>query len=128
MCDSTLLKERIERLLILLNRIPDRFSTIQAPADFLATKAGVEHLDSICMVLIAVGEELKKIDRQTSGTLLSKYPQIPWSNIMGMRDFLAHHYFEIAPDQLFDTCQNDIPELINVVKQILCELNNSSTP
>jgi len=73
------------------------------------------------MVLIAVGEEVKKIDRKTSGILLQKYPQIPWSDIMGMRDFLAHRYFEIDPEQLFNTCQQNIPQLIEVVKLMLNE-------
>lgn len=128
MSDSSLLKERLERLLMLLNRIPDRFATIQTPADFFATKAGLEHLDSICMVLIAAGEELKKIDRDTNGTLLVKFPQIPWHDVMGMRNFLAHQYFEVDPEQLFDTCQRDIPELIAVVEQMLLEIENEMTP
>lgn len=128
MSDQSLLKERLERLLMLLNRIPDRFATIQTPADFFATKAGLEHLDSICMVLIAAGEELKKIDRYTNGTLLAKFPQIPWHDVMGMRNFLAHQYFEVDPEQLFDTCQRDIPELITVVEQILLEIENEMTP
>jgi uncharacterized protein with HEPN domain len=121
MSDPNLVTERLERLLTLLNRIPGRFATIYRPADFLATESGLEHLDSICMVLIAVGEEVKKIDRQTSGILLQKYPQIPWSDIMGMRDFLAHRYFEVDPEQLFNTCQQNIPQLIEVVKLMLNE-------
>ena len=79
MSNLPLLKKRIDRLLILLNRIPERFSAIHVPEDFSTTRAGVEHLDSICMVLIAVGEEVKKIGRQTNGMLLPKYPQIPWN-------------------------------------------------
>ncbi|MGB0564128.1 MAG: DUF86 domain-containing protein [Spirulinaceae cyanobacterium] len=126
MSNPGLLKERLERLLLLRNRIPARFSSIQAPVDFLTTESGLEHLDSICMVLIAVGEEIKKIDRQTNGTLLPGFPQIPWDEIVGMRDFLAHHYFEADPEQIFNTCQQGVPPLIDVVQQMLAGVENGA--
>ena len=41
-----------------LERLPGRFADIRTPQDFIATEAGREHLDSISMVLLAVGERL----------------------------------------------------------------------
>lgn len=35
-----------------------------------------------------------------------------------MRDRLAHGYFEIDTDVIFDTLRNDIPPLLNVIKQV----------
>ena len=50
---------------------------ITQSSDFISTPAGREHLDSICMVLLAVGESLKQVDKKTEGKLLSNYPNIP---------------------------------------------------
>ena len=47
------------------------------------------------MILIAVGEEFKTVDRKTDGNLLSRYPQVNWRGVIGVRDFLAHGYFQV---------------------------------
>lgn len=80
-------------------------------------------MDAICMILIAVGEEFKAIDRRTNGTLLSRYPEVNWRGVMGVRDFLAHGYFQVNADQLFGICRDDIPLLIETVRKMIEELN-----
>lgn len=122
MSDLKLLVVRLQRLLTLLQRIPFRFSTIQIPSDFIKDEQGLAHMDSICMVLIAIGEEVKKIDRQTQGALFVRYPQIPWKEVMGMRDFLTHQYFQIDPEQLFNVCQQDIPKFTETVAMMLDDI------
>jgi len=67
MSDPPLLRERLTAILEALERIPRRFANIAQPADFLTSEAGRDSMDGICMVLIAVGEEFKAIDRQTEG-------------------------------------------------------------
>lgn len=78
-------------------------------------------MDAICMVLIAAGEEIKNIDRKTEGRLLKRYPGIKWRGVMGVRDVLAHGYFQVNAAQLFDICENDIPTLIETVKTMIKE-------
>ncbi len=122
MSDTTLLIERLELVLGALERIPNRFASIQTPDDFLADETGVEHMDSICMVLIAAGEEFKRIDKQTEGKLFAAYPQIQWRGVMGMRDVLAHGYFQVDAEQLFTVCDVHVPQLIHTLHLILREL------
>jgi uncharacterized protein with HEPN domain len=86
--------------------------------DFLATPSGVFTLDGVCMNLLAIGEAVKNIDKYTSMELLPCYPVIPWKDIMGMRDKIAHHYFDIDADAIFDILRNDIPSLLVVIKQM----------
>ena len=52
---SSLLRERLTSILEALERIPRRFAGINSPADFYATDDGIDRMDAICMVLIAVG-------------------------------------------------------------------------
>jgi uncharacterized protein with HEPN domain len=77
MSDDSLLLDRLTQILEALERIPRRFEDIAAPQDFYSTESGLEHLDSICMVLLAVGESFKQINQKTKGNLLAAYPQIP---------------------------------------------------
>ena len=65
---------------------------------------------------------MKGLDKLTNGTFLSNYPQIYWSGVMRMRDKIAHHYFEIDPDVVFSTVEENIPQMIPVVELMLKNL------
>jgi len=73
-------------------------------------------------VSIIIGEEVKRIDKYTEKHFLSNYPSIPWKSIMGMRDRIAHGYFEIDIDVVFYVLKNDILPLLEVVKQMKIDL------
>lgn len=47
------------------------------------------------MLLIAIGEGVKGVDKLTDKKLLSFYPEMDWKGVMGMRDIIAHHYFDL---------------------------------
>ena len=119
MYDPELLVEKLQTLLEALERIPRRFADIDSPTDFTSSDAGIDRMDALCMILIAAGEEIKNIDSKTEGKLLSQYPDIKWRGVMGVRDVLAHGYFQVNADQLFTICQKDIPALIRTVKSMI---------
>lgn len=123
MSDHDLLIERLQQILAALERIPKRFKSIAEPQDFCRTESGIEHLDSICMVLLAVGEAFKQINQKTEGKFLAIYPQIPWQEIMGLRNILAHVYFEVDEQQIYNICRDDIPLLIQTVRQMIQDLS-----
>ena len=83
-------------------------------------------LDAICMNLIALGEAVKGLDKVTGGQLLKNYPEVYWKGVMGMRDKISHHYFEIDTDVVFRTLEEDIPAMIPVVKKIISDLGHRS--
>lgn len=76
------------------------------------------------MKLIAVGESLKNIDKLTDRKLLESYPQIEWRKIKGIRDFISHHYFDLDAEVIFGICQNNISELLKVLKKISIDLKD----
>ena len=127
MYDPRLLVEKLKNLLEALERIPRRFADITTPDDFYASDAGIDRMDAICMILIAAGEEFKNIDRKTGGNLLNRYPGVKWRGVMGVRDVLAHTYFQVNAEQLFDICKNDIPTLIETVKTMIADIGHSLT-
>jgi uncharacterized protein with HEPN domain len=58
----------------------------------------------------------------TSKEMLSKYPEINWKRVMGMRDIIAHHYFDVDAEAIFDVCKNHISKLKNAILKISKEI------
>jgi uncharacterized protein with HEPN domain len=54
--------------------------------------------------------------------LSARYPDIPWGKIYAMRIVLAHQYFKIDSNLLWDTIQNSLPELEAQIREIQKEL------
>ena len=76
------------------------------------------------MKLSAIGESVKNLDKITEHKLLSGYPEIPWKDVMGIRDFIAHHYFEVDADVIFSICKNDVPVLLSVITRMIEDLRS----
>jgi hypothetical protein len=78
MYDKALLLEKLEQIDEALAKIKRRFTNIDSPDDFLDSDQGLDMLDGIAMMLIAIGENFKKIDKETEGKLFAHYPDIHW--------------------------------------------------
>ena len=46
-------------------------------------------------------------------------PEIPWADIKGLRLIVAHRYYEIDPDVLWETVFDHLPPLITQLQAIL---------
>lgn len=80
-------------------------------------------LAATCMLIEAIGEGIKKIEKRTNGTLLNNlHPDIPWKEIMGMRDHIARGYFQIDAEFVFDTVSNDLKPLQIAIEDIIRQL------
>ena len=122
MYDKELVLETLKQIVNSIYIVLKRFSFIKNPDDFVKTEEGLEKLDSICMQLIAIGEGLKKIDKITEGTLLTKYSQVEWNKAKRMRDIIAHHYFDIDEEIVFTVCQKHLPLMLEVIKKMIEDL------
>lgn len=86
---------------------------------YLTTPDGTRNLAATCMILEAIGEAFKKIDKYTQGSLLSLYPSIPWKAVKGIRDHIAHGYFEIDADIIFETVTENLTPLLEATRFFL---------
>lgn len=111
MSEQELVQNILEQMILSCERVEKRFLRIHSINDFLDTEEGIEKLDAICMQIIALGESVKNLDKITNKTLLSRYPQIIWSEVAGMRDIISHHYFDTNAEIVFEVCQNHIKML-----------------
>ncbi|MBN2182511.1 MAG: DUF86 domain-containing protein [Sedimentisphaerales bacterium] len=69
--------------------------------------------------LVRLFEIIGEAAGQVSDELREDIPEIPWLVIIGMRNRLIHAYFEINLDIVWRTSTEDIPPLIEVLKEIL---------
>ena len=103
-------------------KIERRFSKIETADDFLATEDGTDKLDAICMMLIAIGESLKNLDKITEFQLLDQYSAVDWKGAKGVRDIISHHYFDIDAEAIFTICKERIPGLIDTITEMITDL------
>lgn len=108
--------EQIEKAIL---RLQERTVQIKCADDFLLSPEGMEKLDAACMLLIAIGESLKSFDKVTEKQVLSTYPTIPWNNVMGVRDIIAHHYFNIDAEEIFEIVHNELSPLLVAIRHFI---------
>ena len=81
----------------------------------------VENADdsASCMLIEAIGEGVRKIDEHSQGELLPERPEIPWKDIIGIRNRIAHGYFEIDAEMVLYTIKNDLDDLQDAIAYFL---------
>lgn len=122
MYDKELVLEILQQVYQATQTILQRFEPVKEVNDFTDSPAGMEKLDSICMLLIAIGEALKNLDKVTDSALLSKYINVDWKKAKGMRDIISHHYFEVDADVIYHVCKNYISEMSSAINQMITDL------
>ena len=85
-------------------------------------------LDSERMVVLSIvksieiiGEAASRVAQETRET----YTELPWANIIAMRNRLIHVYFDIDLDRVWDTITDDLPPLIGSLEKIIMRESKS---
>ena len=124
MYDKDMLLDVLHQTLEAVQRVLKRFEPVTSVDLFTDTADGLEKLDSICMLIIAIGESLKNIDKITEKTLLAQYPEIDWKGAKGMRDIISHHYFDIDAEEIFWVCENKMKPLAETIAKIIEDIKS----
>lgn len=72
---------------------------------------------SIMKAIEIVGEAASKASKECR----DRFTEIPWSNIVGVRNRLIHVYFDINLDRLWDTVTDDLPPLAATLERIISQ-------
>jgi uncharacterized protein with HEPN domain len=78
--------------------------------------------DAVLRNIEIIGEAVKHIPFD----FREKYPEMEWRRISGMRDIVAHHYFSIQNDIVWDIIIHKIPDLIPRINEVLAEINTNT--
>lgn len=122
MHDEELLYYSLKRIASTIERIINNSQAIDDSQYYVLSPAGMERLESTCMLLLAIGESIKGIDKMTRKQLLPNYPEVDWKGAMGIRDIIAHHYFDIDESIVFDVVKNKLPRMLETINKIIEEL------
>jgi uncharacterized protein with HEPN domain len=71
--------------------------------------------NAVIRLLEIIGEAARSLSDDTK----SAYPDIPWRSMVGMRNRLIHHYFRVDLPTVWDTVQNNLPELISLIEPLV---------
>jgi len=69
-----------------------------------------------------IGEAARALPEDVRGLA----PEIPWSNIIGMRNILVHGYFDIDTGIVWDAAMRDVPAIKPAVERLLKTLEEQS--
>lgn len=122
MYDTELVHSLMVQVREWLGKIKKRSKGLKTAEDFIASDEGEVTLDSICMLFIAAGENLKRVEKLTEGCLFEKYPDADWTGAMGFRDVIAHQYFQIDHEEVFAIIQDNLDALLQSVDKAIQEL------
>jgi len=80
---------------------------------------------AIILNIIVIGEAATKLAKDYP-EFIGRHPDVPWRSMKGMRNRIAHGYFDINLDIVWDTVQTALPPLMERLTAIRNELANGS--
>ena len=92
--------------------------------DFTKTVRSGDELQNDRRTFLAVIRSLEIIGeaaRQMPRSFKDKHPEIPWREVASLRNVIAHEYFGLDLDIIWDVIQTQIPALSEQVRQISVE-------
>ena len=107
-------RARIEHMLQGVERIKDALKDVSEEQFY---QSGIL-LDAMSFNFAILGEAANKV----SDVLQAKHPEIPWGDIIGMRNILIHDYVKPRPKYMWDAYRNDLEPLKARLLEILKEL------
>jgi len=99
---------------------------VSSADDYYLSSAGMQKLAANCMLIEAIGESVRQIDKITDGMLLPQRPEIPWRDVIGIRNHIAHGYFDIDGELVFTVIDQELDALLVAVQYFIKLLDKPS--
>jgi len=98
-------------------------NSVKSVDDYYLYPEGMQKLAANCMLIEAIGEGIHQINRITGGNLLSERSEIPWEDVIGIRNHIAHGYFDIDAEIVLSVIKNDLLPLLEAIRYFINELS-----
>ena len=107
-------KEKYNLLAILeaINKIQIYSSSFSDADEFFENE---KDFDAVLMNFIIIGEMVMRM----SNEFINKYDNVDWSKIKGFRNLVAHNYFGIDAEEVWQIIKDKIPTLKEEIEKIL---------
>ena len=92
---------------------------VQSTDEWTNSSTGMQKLAANCMLIEAIGEAVKKLDKRAGREFLNQRPEIPWQDVMSMRNHIAHGYFELDDAYVLSIIQNDLAPLLEAIDYLV---------
>ena len=102
-----------------IGQLKDWNANIETAEDYYLSPDGMQKLAASCMSIEAIGEGIHQIDSLTEGKLLPERPEIPWEDVVGIRNHIAHGYFDIDGEVVLMVVQQDLDPLMEAVNHFI---------
>lgn len=83
--------------------------------DFESFSRDEKTIDAVIRKIEIIGEAAGNLSQE----FCNAHPEIPWRDMIDMRNVLIHEYFGVIVKTVWDTVQDDLPELERLVDDIL---------
>lgn len=127
MFDRELALELLVLLQAACERVIDHLEPLTEADDLLNREDGRLRLDAATMVLIAIGEQVKNIEKGVPTGFFDSHPEVDWTKAKAMRDRISHDYFGVNHRIVFVTVKRDIPVMLKAVIALLGKLEVSDS-
>ena len=124
--DKNRVKSIFEQIKMAISQIQEWNEHVSSAEDYYKSSTGMQKLAASCMLIESIGEGIKQIDKLTGGNLLPERPEIPWIDVMGIRNHIAHGYFDIDGYIIYAAIKNDLAPLQKAVDFFLHNLGNDN--
>lgn len=95
--------------------------TARKARSLLGTKdrAAYDADETLRLALAHLIQVIGEAARRVSPHLREAQPQLPWSDIVGMRHKIVHDYMDVEEDVLWSVVTGDLPDLIHHLERII---------
>ncbi|USR92697.1 DUF86 domain-containing protein [Phormidium yuhuli AB48] len=88
------------------------------------TRDDLDRDEMLALALIRLIEIIGEAANHVSIDCQAAYPQIPWRQIVGMRNRIVHAYFDVDLDVIWQVVTTDLPGLLNATNQAIQQLTS----
>lgn len=88
--------------------------------DYVSLESDCRTQSAVLYEIVIIGEAANRL----SNEFQSEHPTIPWKDIIGMRNILAHQYDKVDVEVVWDVIHQDIPELMALLEPLLSTEDN----
>lgn len=113
------IKYTFEQINTAISQLKEWNEDIEDADEFYLSSSGMQKLAANCKLIEAIGEGIRKIDEYSKGELLPERPEVPWKDVIGIRNRIAHGYFEVDAEMVLSAIKNDLDALQLAVEYFL---------